>query len=60
MVPLQVPRGRREMLVCKVCGEPQVLKVPKVLKEKEVKQTNYSFQIQALLSSLSTTKRIFF
>lgn len=47
------------MLVCKVCGEPQVLKVPKVLKEKEVKGTNCSVQKQAPLSSLSATKSIF-
>ena len=31
------------MLVCKVYREPQVLKVQKVLKEKEVEQTNSSF-----------------
>lgn len=43
VITLQVPRERREMLVCKVCQEPQVLKVQKVLKEKEVKQINYSF-----------------
>jgi len=36
---LQVPRGRREMLVCKVCQELQALRVQKVLKEKEVKWT---------------------
>lgn len=47
------------MLVCKVCGEPQVLKVPKVLKEKEVKRTNCSVQKQAPLSSSSATKSIF-
>lgn len=56
MITLQVLRGRREMLVCKVCREPQDLKVPKALKEKEVKQTNCSFGKQVLLSSADTTE----
>lgn len=43
VIMLQVPRERREMLVCKVCQETQALKVQKVLKETEVKQIIYSF-----------------